>query len=144
MPAIVISAICILNVAGMVYIKNFPHRIRLQSQTRIDERTLEVAHTRHAPLHAVGKHIDGFLIESVYASRNVFCAIISLVAKSRDVQVVVGLHIQRLLIVDIVGHRHHSVITFISLHRLDIWAEILLAEDSVDRCQAEASFWDYP
>ena len=73
---------------------------------------------------------DGFWGQSVDAAGDISAGV-AMVEESCDGHRPVGIHIQRFLIVDIVGHSHQSV-SGISLHRVvqshDIVAELLLAE----------------
>ena len=77
----------------MVDIEDFPHRIGFEMQSRLYESALEIAHTRHSSLYTLLEHSDSLVVERLDTAGDVASAVVTLIAKSRDVKVGVGFHI---------------------------------------------------
>ena len=75
---------------------------RLEAQTVAHKGTLEVPHTTLATLDTATKRIDGGWRQTVDAATDVFGRITT-IKKSGDAKRLIGRHVERLLIINIVG-----------------------------------------
>ena len=123
----------------MVDVEHFREGKGLQLAPVTDKSPLEVAHTALAEIHAAVERVDGVGCQAIDAAADIGAALAVVVVKSGDAHRPISAYIERLLVVDVVGDAHQSVATLleVSLELPDVFAELFLAEDRVNRRQHE-------
>ena len=125
------------NVGRVVDVDDAGKRVCIDAQAGGQERTLEVAHTRHARFDAVFQDRNHRLCKRVDAAGDIAALSRGLIAECAYVQGVVGLYVKGLFVVDKIGHGHIGVGCVGLLKSLDIVGKLLFVKQGVDRREAE-------
>ena len=122
-------------VGCMVNIKYLGKRTGFELESMGHQRTLEIAHTALAFKDALMQNVECRRAQAVNASGDI-PALPGGIQETGYLPVVGSSHIERTLIVYIIGHGHATV-GFALQEMADVTGELFLAEYGVDCCQAE-------